>query len=429
MTTGTVALIIFAAILAQVAVFALVGLHRRNKEYRELEERKARPDSAIAPGVPIVPSASAPVEKALGWEGYREFVVQRRVMEDGAQTACSFYLVPVDGQPLPGYKPGQFLTFKLPIPDMATGEPKNVVRCYSLSDRPRPNYYRITVKRVPAPPDRPDLPGGLSSGFLHDHVQEGMQLAVKAPSGHFHLMEQEPLPVVLVAGGIGLTPMLSIVNSMLHSGNPREVWLFYGVRNGAEHVMKEHFHELARQHPNFHLHVCYSRPDEQDVEGMDYQHRGHADINLLRLTLKLVRYQFYVCGPRAMMESLIPALEEWGVATNDIYYESFGPASLPKHEKPKTRVVAPAAAQAVTVTFTKSGKELAWDPDAESLLAFAEANGMEPAFGCRAGSCGTCQTRLESGEVEYSQEPDAEIEPGHCLLCIGTPKGDIKLDL
>lgn len=367
-------------------------------------------------------------EREPAWEGYREFSVERRVLEDGAGSVCSFYLVPVDGQPLPAFKPGQFLTFRLPIPDPTTGEPRSVVRCYSLSDRPRPDYYRITVKRISAPAGQPDLPPGLSSGFLHDQVQEGMRLVAKAPSGHFYLMEQEPLPVVLVAGGIGLTPMLSIVNSMLHSGNPREVWLFYGVRNGDEHVMKWHFQELARRHPNFHLHVCYSRPDEQDVEGVDYQHHGHVDINLLRQTLKQTRYQFYVCGPRAMMEGLIPALEDWGVATNDIYYESFGPATLPKHEKPKAEA-GPAAAQTVTVTFSKSGKRLTWKPEAESLLAFAEANGLKPDFGCRAGSCGTCKTRLQSGEVEYSQEPDAEIEPGHCLLCIGMPKSDIELDL
>jgi ferredoxin-NADP reductase len=431
MTTGTLALIIFAAILAQVAGFALVGLYRRTKAYRELE---AHMEQGVAP----VPEAGPPVdEPALSattgepaWEGYREFLVQRRVMEDGAQSACSFYLVPTDGQPLPAYLPGQFLTFKLQIPDPTTGEPKPVVRCYSLSDRPRPDYYRITVKRVPAPPDRPDLPPGLSSGFFHDQVQEGMRLAVKAPSGSFYLMEQEHLPVVLVAGGIGLTPMLSMVNTLLHRGDEREVWLFYGVRNGAEHVMKQHFQDLAKVHPSFHLQVCYSRPNEGDIEGVDYQHRGHADIDRLRLTLKLQRHQFYVCGPRRMMEDLIPALDAWGVAAGDIYYESFGPATLPRQgpqvEKKAVEEKAPAA---MTVTFSKSGKSLPWNPDAESLLQFAEDNGIAADSGCRAGSCGTCQTVLQSGAVEYSQEPDAQIRPGHCLLCIGTPKSDIELDL
>jgi ferredoxin-NADP reductase len=430
MSTGTLALIILAAILAQVAVFALVGLYRRNKEFRELELQQGESQVVVEPQALAVVMTSAVSGDKPAWEGYREFVVQRRMMEDSTQTACSFYLVPMDGEPLPAFKPGQFLTFKLSIPDPTTGEPKNIVRCYSLSDRPRPDYYRVTIKRIPSPPGQPNVPPGLSSNFFHDHVQEGTRLSVKVPSGNFHLMEQEPLPVVLVAGGIGLTPMLSMVNTMLHRGDPREVWLFYGVRNGAEHVMKEHFQELAKAHPNFHLHVCYSRPGEQDVEGVDYQHRGHADINLLRLALKLARYQFYVCGPRSMMESLVPALEEWGVATGDIFYESFGPATLPRYEKPKPAAVeTKEEVQAVTVIFGKSGQSLPWDPDAASLLEFAEANGIDADFGCRAGSCGTCQTAIESGEVEYSQEPDAEIKPGHCLLCIGTPKSDIKLEL
>lgn len=425
MTSGTLALIILTAILAQIAVYMLVSYYRHKREYRGLESSVGMTTS----GGEQSPVPSAVSEQTPAWEGFKTFEVQRRMMEDEAESACSFYLVPVDGQPLPSFKPGQFLTFRLQIPDPVTGGTRKVVRCYSLSDRPRPDYYRVTIKRMLPPADQPDAPPGVSSNYFHDHVQVGTQLSVKAPSGHFYLMEEAPLPVVLVAGGIGLTPMLSIINVLLDSGTPREVWLFYGVRNSAEHVMKTHFETLARAHPNFHLHVCYSRPGEQDVEGVDYQHRGHVDIQRLQLSLKLMRYQFYVCGPRAMMESLVPALEQWGVATDDIYYEAFGPASLPTHKKPKpvsaAKVVTP---QAITITFSKSAKHLPWDPAANSLLEFAENNGIKVDSGCRAGSCGTCQTLLEAGEVEYSQDPDAEIESGHCLLCIATPKSDLKLN-
>jgi hypothetical protein len=259
---------------------------------------------------------------------------------------------------------------------------------------------------------------------------------VKAPSGHFHLMMDEPLPIVLVGGGIGITPMLSILNTVMFSilssvmfcGTSREVWLYYGVRNGAEHVMKEYLESLQKAHPNFHLHVCYSSPTEGDVEGVDYHHRGWIDLQLLRSTLKLVHYQFYVCGPRQMMETLVPALEEWGVATDDIHYESFGPASLIKHENLTRQVTkGETAAQAFTITFSKSGKSIPWDPGADSLLEFAEANGIEVESGCRAGSCGSCQTGLAAGEVDYNQEPDADVDSGHCLLCITTPKTDLTL--
>ena len=188
--------------------------------------------------------------------------------------------------------------------------------------------------------------------------------------------------------------------------------------------MKEHLQTLAGRHDNFHLHVCYSAPDESDIEGTDYDHPGRVDVPLLRNTLKLTRYQFYVCGPKPMMESLVPALEQWGVDSGDIHYESFGPATLVKREKPART----ASATPISVTFSLSGKTLSWDPSADSLLEFAEANAIEVESGCRAGSCGTCQTALTAGEVDYSQQPDADIEPGHCLLCIATPRCDLVLE-
>lgn len=415
------ALFIVAAILVQLAVFILFQYLRHKRVYRLLETDSGaieRPDKTL----PVS------AEQAAAWEGFRDFVVQRRVMEDDANSTCSFYLVPGDGQPLPLFKPGQFLTFRLRITDQATGESKEIVRCYSLSDRPRSDYYRVTIKRLLPPLDQPHVPPGIASNFFHDHVQIGTHLSVKAPSGQFHLFEDEPLPVVLVAGGIGLTPMLSIVNSMLHNPIPREVWLFYGVRNRAEHLMQEHLTKLAETHRNFHLHVCYSRATTKDVAGVDYQHSGHVDIQRLRLSLQLTRYQFYVCGPRAMMESLVPALEQWGVAPGDVHYEAFGPASLSRHEQHKPATAAgKATRRTVTVTFSTSSRKLAWNPDIGSLLEFAENHGIKVDSGCRAGSCGTCQTVIESGEVEYRQEPDAGIEPGHCLLCISTPLTDLTL--
>lgn len=424
MTTGTLALTILVAILAQLAVVALIGFYRRRRQYRGLERRgDSSPSNSAAMAANL--SGNGVSSPGGSWTGFREFSVQRREFEDGCRSVCSFYLVPCDGEPLPSFRPGQFLTFKLAMEDSVKLESKDVVRCYSLSDAPRPDYFRISIKRVPAPPNRPDLPPGVSSGFFHDHVHEGDRLMVKAPSGHFHLIDAKPWPIVLIGGGIGITPMLSILNSVLERGVEREVWLYYGVRNGSEHIMKSHLQALAETQTNFHLHVCYSAPGDDDVEGADYQHHGRVDLSLLRNTLKLARYQFYVCGPKPMMESLVPALEEWGVDSADIHYESFGPATLEKRERPAQTT---GGAQAVSVTFSRSGKSLPWDPSADSLLEFAEANAIDVDSGCRAGSCGSCQTELAAGEVEYSQQPDADIGPGHCLLCIATPRCDLVLN-
>ena len=120
-------------------------------------------------------------QTSLPWNGFRKFVVKKKVPEADHQT--SFYLSPHDGKTLPGFLPGQYLTFQLPVP----GQAKPVVRCYSLSDRPRDDYYRVTVKRQLAPSDSSDVAHGVGSGYLHDNVQEGDIIDVKAPSGHFHL--------------------------------------------------------------------------------------------------------------------------------------------------------------------------------------------------------------------------------------------------
>ena len=424
MTAGTLALIILVAILAQVGVAAMIGIYRRRPQSHDLDGQGGMSRTVAADPAPDMPTDGSS-SAAEAWTGFTEFSVERREFEDEGRSICSFYLVPCDGKPLPAFRPGQFLTFRLAVGDPAEGQSKNVVRCYSLSDAPRPDHYRVSIKRVQAPPDHPEAPPGVSSGFFHDQVQVGDHLMVRAPSGHFHLVEEEPLPIVLIGGGIGITPMLSILNSVLERGIGREIWLYYGVRNGSEHVMKGHLRTLADKHNNFHLHVCYSAPREDDVEGVDYDHRGRVDLPLLRNTLRLARYQFYVCGPKPMMESLVPGLEEWGVETGDIYYESFGPATLVKHEKPAP---ATTGAHPVNITFSRSGKRLTWDPAAASLLEFAESNSIDVDSGCRAGSCGSCQTALTAGEIEYSQQPDADIEPGHCLLCIATPSCDLVLE-
>ena len=425
MSISTLAVIIVAAIFAQLAILLVLDLYRRQQRFHD-QAQSREPLSAPASGRPDTSASALPVSTALAWEGYREFQVQHRVVEDTAQSICSFYLVPVDGRPLPPYKPGQFLTFKLPIVDPVTHESRTIVRCYSLSDCSSPDHYRVSIKRVPAPADKPGLPPGLSSSYFHDFVKTGSHLMVKAPSGHFHLQEDASLPVVLIAGGIGITPMLSILNTLINKSGGREIWLYYGVRNGAEPIHKEYLRSLTKEHANFHLYMCFSNPASGDIEGVDYQHKGRVDIPLLRTTLPLRRYQFYICGPKSMMECLVPGLEDWGVAADDIFYESFGPATLNRPNKSgiSTENI---SGQNFTITFSKSGKQIPWDTHAGSLLEFAEAHNIEVESGCRAGSCGSCQTPLQSGEIVYSQQPDADVKPGCCLLCIATPKSDLSL--
>ena len=214
--------------------------------------------------------------EAGAWNGYRKFRVSKKQIE--AKDQCSFYLTPHDGRPVPPFQPGQFLTFRLDIPD----QKKAVIRCYSLSDSSRPNNYRVTIKRVPPPRDS-DHPPGLSSNFFHDQVEEGAILDVRAPGGHFFLDTTRSTPVVLIGGGIGLTPVLSMVNHIVETGSKRETWLFYGVQNGEDHAMKEHLQKIDDEHDNIKILPVYSRPrDGEDVEGRDINIKVASGLSFLK---------------------------------------------------------------------------------------------------------------------------------------------------
>ncbi|HJV24069.1 MAG TPA: 2Fe-2S iron-sulfur cluster-binding protein [Aromatoleum sp.] len=423
MTSLTLLLWIAFGITVQFAIFLAVEFWRHWKKYTALRLR-SDPDEAV-----LLPEAAPSSNDAAGksWTGFLPFKVVRKEVEDEAGSVCSFYLESEDKRPLPPYLPGQFLTFRLEAPAPAGGT-EEITRCYSLSDAPRDDLYRVSIKRVPAPSGSA-LPAGRSSSYFHDHIKPGSRLMVRAPSGHFHI-DRSDAPMVLIAGGIGITPMLSMANWCVAEQPGRELWLFYGVRDEREAVMLSHLRELAEQHPNMHLRLCVSNPGTEQESESAYVRRGRVDVALLRMELPLKPYHFYVCGPTPMMESLVPALEDWGVPDNRIHFEAFGPASIKRRAKsaPASAVSeSPVAETSLAVTFGKSGRELAWNTGSGSLLELAEAGGVNVPSGCRAGSCGTCQTQIESGEVSYRQEPDFDPEPGTCLLCVCVPKTAVTL--
>ncbi len=399
---------ISAALLLQLTVGIGVVVRRRR---------------ASAPMTPARPAATAS-RPDLAWEGWREFKVVQRSLEDAARTQCSFYLQPVDGQPLPAFRPGQFLTFSLNVAGGAESA-RTITRCYSLSERPEPAHYRVTIKRVPPPHDHPEFLPGVSSNHFHDHVRVGDILRVKAPSGHFFIDPDPSVPVVMIGGGIGITPMMSMLRWCIANQPQRAVYLYYGLRNSDEHAFKAQLEELAAAHPALRLHVVYSRPTSADVPGRDYQHAGHVDVDLLRTTLPHGRHQFYVCGPPAMMQTLVPALAGWGVPVTDIHYEAFGPASV---KLPGAEAAPMAVVTGVEVKFQRSGRTLIWDGKDASLLDFAERHGIEVESGCRSGGCGSCETRVLEGSVRYEHPPDHDVAAGHCLMCVGRPAASLVLE-
>ena len=201
-----------------------------------------------------------PKDSSGGWDGYRTFCVERK--EPESLTVTSFYLTAKDGRPLASYKPGQFLGFKLDMP----GYEKPVLRTYTISDSSGDaTHYRLSIKREPPPADQMDAPPGVSSNYFHDHVEAGSELQVRAPSGDFFLHEDDEVdgdggksgPVLLLSGGVGLTPMVSMLNHIVANGAKRPVWFIHGVRNGDEHAFGAHVRGLAETYANVHAHIAY----------------------------------------------------------------------------------------------------------------------------------------------------------------------------
>lgn len=358
----------------------------------------------------------------ISWNGIRKFTVAQKVPE--CADTFSFYLKPHDGKPLPPFKPGQYLTFQVTPP----GAAKAITRCYSLSDCARSSHYRVTIKRCPPPPDTSHPPGVCSSYFC-DKVEAGDILDVKAPSGHFFLDLEKDRPVVLISGGVGVTPMISMANALVETGSTREIWFFFGARNSREHMFKDAVEALAARHANVRPQICYSKPAAGDVKGRDYHHEGRVTADLLKELLPSTNYDYFLCGPGPFMECITEGLRAWGVPDSRVHFEAFGPASVKRAVKPdRKEAVASAPVAGLEVAFAKSGSKAIWTGEHGSLLEFAEEQGVRIEAGCRAGNCGSCLVAIKSGEVEHLSDAGANVEAGSCLACVCKPKGRLEID-
>ncbi len=415
----TIGLVLFAALLMQ-GLVQLYGYARRIGFERQ-QQRLWLEQMGLSIKTAMLRCIEAEQARQV-WNGFRKFQIAKKVRE--CEDVFSFYLAPHDGKPIAGFKPGQYLTFQLPV----AGQPKPVVRCYSISDYVRDdNQYRVTIKKVPPPHDQPEAPPGLASSYFCDTLNEGDILDVKAPAGHFYLDLAKEIPVVLISGGVGITPMLSMLNAVLASGSKREVWFFYGARNSEEHIQKKYLEQIAAAHDQVRLHVCYSKPKPTDAEAKDFQHKGHVTVSLLKDLLPSNNYDFFICGPPRMMADMVQHLGDWGVPKNRIFTEAFGAPTRKKIDAPQLNEDTQVFGK-IKVSFSRSGKGGRWDPSCESLLDFAEKQGVAIDSGCRSGSCGTCLVALKSGQVKYLGDHNAPAEEGSCLTCVCKPETDVTLD-
>lgn len=253
-----------------------------------------------------------------GWDGFRGFRVERRVEESDVIT--SFYLIPEDGGAISSFEPGQYVSIKVDIP----GEEHTQIRQYSLSDSSGKGYYRISVKREDASQGRP---AGKVSTYLHEHVQTGDVVWLSAPAGDFVLNQVDDRPVVLLSGGVGLTPMVSMLNTLIEKYPNRPVTFIHAAQNSELHAMEEHITSLASKNQQVTVYYCYDQPTKKDRELQTHHKEGYIDLPWLQSVITDRNAQFYFCGPLPFMQSINSSLAAWGVPASDIHFEFFGPAA------------------------------------------------------------------------------------------------------
>jgi uncharacterized protein len=341
---------------------------------------------------------------------WRPFRVSKIV--DESAIIRSFHLEPTDGAGLIPHAAGQFL----PIRVMPPGAAAPILRTYTLSVAPSDGIYRLSIKRE-----------GVVSSFLHDRVREGDIIEARGPDGGFIVDALERRPAVLLAAGIGVTPLLAMLRHIVYEGlrkrHVRPTWFFYAARSKAERAFDAELAQLVEAAQG-QVHLVRVLSDANTAAaGQDYEVTGRIDMALLTDTLPFNDHDFYLCGPSAFAQSMYDGLRGLNVRDERIHAEAFGPGSLLRSADKGVDVepLRPAAKDPVRIVFATSGKEARWTPKAGALLDLAETRGLSPEFSCREGNCGSCRTRILQGAVTYAKAPSYKARDGEALICCAVP--------
>ena len=350
------------------------------------------------------------------WPAFRPLRVTQIVPE--SENVSSIYLADPDGTALPTAQPGQYLTLR--VTGAADPPP---VRSYSLSWTAGTGTYRISVKREPH---------GTVSGYLNRSLQPGTTVEVAAPRGDFTLTDGTG-PVLLIAAGIGVTPVLSMLYELAKEKSEREIWWLYGARGPRQHPFAAEAHGLLASLPNARERVFYSAASPAERESA-HAADGHLTRDALAGLALPADASAYICGPASFMSDMQDALTALGLAATSIRTELFGAlpsinpgittaAGQPPHQPPGPPGTGP------RVTFARSGITTAFGDDWGDVLSLADACDVPTRWSCRTGVCHTCTTPLLSGDVSYDPAPLEPPADGDVLICCARPDTDIVLDL
>jgi anaerobic selenocysteine-containing dehydrogenase/ferredoxin-NADP reductase len=340
------------------------------------------------------------------WTGFRKF----RVVELHAETSdvMSVTFAADDGGALPDYRPGQHLQIRIAgIPGQAS-----VTRSYSLTGgaiEAGRKTYRISVKHVSQ---------GVMSSHIVRRLSRGDLVELQAPGGNFVMPMHMRQPVVLIAGGIGITPFISYLESLREVSDAPEIILHYANQNSATHAFKARLETLQREIAGLTVIDYYDQPLPQDRLGLDYRVYGRVSGDAISDDLIARRARFYMCGPPPMMAAMSAALTTRGVPAFDIFKEAFRSPSVPLAD----------SSQTFNVRFARSQRLAVWHPEDGSLLAFGEALGIPMPNGCRVGQCESCAVPVVTGRVHYPSALESD-DDSVCLACQAIPATDLTLDI
>ena len=305
------------------------------------------------------------------WEGRKTFKVIELKKEADNVTTITFQSNS-EGY-LPDYEPGQHITVSCcPMSDSE----EIVTRAYSLTgpafvhDR---KTYSISVRHQKATDEKGEYVEGIMSSYINTHLQIGKDVELTPPGGNFIVPLNAVQPVVIFAGGIGITPFISYLESINPQAEGPEIWLFYANQNSRLHAFKKRIAELNASIDRLKVINIYNQPLDCDIPGLDYDRAGYVGAGDVEAYLIENNARYYMCGPQPMMDAISRGLQERGVPAFAIFYEIFrSPAKINNDPSLRHKVI-----------FAKSGRTEIWTTDKGTLLNFGEKLGIQMPSGCR----------------------------------------------